>query len=102
MKNIVIGCGADELIDLLMRVIIEPGDKIIDCPPTFTMYGFDADVNNAQVIKIPRLEDFSLDMVCSHFLNMRSYSNSGTQLFRFLNHSRREFIYYSFYFPIDM
>lgn len=32
-----VGCGADELIDLLMRCVLEPGEKIIDCPPTFTM-----------------------------------------------------------------
>ncbi len=32
-----VGCGADELIDLLMRCVLDPGDKIVDCPPTFTM-----------------------------------------------------------------
>jgi histidinol-phosphate aminotransferase len=44
-----VGCGADELIDLLMRCVLEPGDSIVDTPPTFTMYAFDADVNNAKV-----------------------------------------------------
>ena len=32
-----VGCGADELIDLLMRCCLDPSDKIVDCPPTFTM-----------------------------------------------------------------
>ena len=32
-----VGCGADELIDLLMRCVLDEGDKIVDCPPTFTM-----------------------------------------------------------------
>lgn len=32
------------------RCTLEPGDSIIDCPPTFTMYVFDADVNGAKVI----------------------------------------------------
>lgn len=32
-----VGCGADELIDLLMRCVLDPGDAIVDCPPTFTM-----------------------------------------------------------------
>lgn len=31
--------------------MLEPGDKILDCPPTFTMYEFDAAVNGALVIK---------------------------------------------------
>uniref|UniRef100_M1AFJ9 histidinol-phosphate transaminase n=1 Tax=Solanum tuberosum TaxID=4113 RepID=M1AFJ9_SOLTU len=26
-------CGADELIDLIMRCILDPGDKIVDCHP---------------------------------------------------------------------
>lgn len=31
--------------------MLDPGDKIIDCPPTFTMYEFDANVNGATVLK---------------------------------------------------
>lgn len=31
--------------------MLDPGDKIVDCPPTFTMYEFDAAVNAAAVIK---------------------------------------------------
>ncbi|XP_047323670.1 histidinol-phosphate aminotransferase, chloroplastic-like [Impatiens glandulifera] len=61
-EYILAGCGADELIDLIMRCVLEPGDKILDCPPTFTMYEFDAAVNAASVIKVPRKPDFSLDV----------------------------------------
>lgn len=57
-----VGCGADELIDLLMRCVLDPGESIVDCPPTFTMYAFDADVNNARVITVPRLDGFRLDV----------------------------------------
>ncbi len=56
------GAGADELIDLLMRLLIEPGDAILNCPPTFGMYAFDGDLNRARVINIPRRRDFSLDL----------------------------------------
>lgn len=56
------GAGADELIDLLMRVMLEPGDCILSCPPTFGMYSFDAELNAARCIEIPRNPDFSLDM----------------------------------------
>lgn len=61
-ENLLVGCGADELIDLLMRCTLDPGDSIVDCPPTFTMYAFDAAVNDARVITVPRLEDFRLDI----------------------------------------
>lgn len=34
-----------QLIDLLLRVVLEPGDKIINTPPTFGMYSFDCSIN---------------------------------------------------------
>ncbi|GAQ81961.1 histidinol-phosphate aminotransferase [Klebsormidium nitens] len=61
-EHLLVGCGADELIDLIMRCTLDPGDKIVDCPPTFTMYAFDADVNNAEVVTVSRKPDFSLDV----------------------------------------
>jgi histidinol-phosphate aminotransferase len=61
-ENILVGAGADEMIDLLMRLIIDPGDAIINCPPTFGMYSFDADLNRAKVISIPRFPDFTIDI----------------------------------------
>ena len=61
-ESLLVGCGADELIDLLMRVCLDPGDAVLDCPPTFTMYAFDAEVNAAQVVTVPRLADLSLDL----------------------------------------
>lgn len=61
-ENLLVGCGADELIDLLMRCVLEPGDCIVDCPPTFTMYAFDADVNAARTVVVPRRPDFSIDV----------------------------------------
>ena len=56
------GQGADELIDLLMRVFLDPNDCILSCPPTFGMYSFDAELNSARCIEVPRRADFSLDM----------------------------------------
>lgn len=61
-NHILVGCGADELIDLIMRCTLDPGDKIVDCPPTFTMYEFDAAVNGALVTKVLRKPDFSLNV----------------------------------------
>src|SRR5258706_1087021 len=56
------GSGADELIDLLMRVFLEPGDCVFSCPPTFGMYAFDAELNAARCIEVSRNTDFSLDI----------------------------------------
>lgn len=62
MDYLLVGHGADELIDLVMRLFIEPGDAVLNCPPTFGMYPFDAAVNGARVLSLPRRADFSLDM----------------------------------------
>ena len=61
-QSIVLGAGADELIDLIMRLVMDPEDSLINCPPTFGMYSFDASLNQAKVINVPRLTDFLLDI----------------------------------------
>ena len=60
------GAGADELIDLLLRVLLEPGDTVINLPPTFGMYDFDTRLNAGQVIAINRAPDFSIDLPAIH------------------------------------
>lgn len=59
---VVAGAGSDELIDLVLRAIVAPGDAVVDCPPTFGMYAFLARVAGAQVVEVPRREDFSVDL----------------------------------------
>ena len=62
VENLLAGSGADELIDLLLRVLLEPGYRVLNLPPTFGMYPFDTQLNAGQVVEVPRREDFSLDM----------------------------------------
>lgn len=61
-EHLLAGAGADELIDLIMRLFLQPGDAILNCPPTFGMYAFDAALHAADVITVPRRSDFLLDM----------------------------------------
>jgi histidinol-phosphate aminotransferase len=61
-EYIVAGAGSDELIDLLIRAMLGPGDAVIDCPPAFGMYGFSTRVAGGNVIEAPRRDDFSLDI----------------------------------------
>ena len=59
---IVAGAGADELIDLVFRVFVEPGDRVVVASPTFGMYAFDARISGAELVDVPRDEhDWSLD-----------------------------------------
>lgn len=56
------GMGADELIDLVLRVVLAPEDKVIDSPPSFGMYPFSTSVNAGQYLTVPRSTDFKLDI----------------------------------------
>ena len=60
--HILCGAGADELIELILQLFIEPGDVIVNTPPTFAMYGFDAPLYHGEVIDVYRRADFSLDL----------------------------------------
>ncbi|MFN4294335.1 MAG: histidinol-phosphate transaminase [Thermoflexales bacterium] len=61
-EHILCGAGADEVIDLVARAFVRPGDAIIDLPPTFGMYRWVADVVNADYVAAPRRPDFSVDV----------------------------------------
>ena len=56
------GNGSDELLSLMSQVLLEPGDSILVCPPTFSMYAFYAHLKNCEVVDVPRRADFSLNV----------------------------------------
>ena len=62
VERLLAGMGADELIDLVLRAVITPGDAVIDCPPSFGMYPFSTAVNAGRYVAAPRRADFSLDV----------------------------------------
>lgn len=62
-KNIFLGNGSDEAIDLLFRVFCEPGsDNVIILPPTYGMYEVCAAMNNVELKKIPLTHQFQLNL----------------------------------------
>ena len=62
VQNLLAGSGADELLDLLVRTLVEPGETVLSCPPTFGMYAFDTLMNAGELVEVPRKPDFSLDL----------------------------------------
>ncbi|HEX7845220.1 MAG TPA: histidinol-phosphate transaminase [Chitinophagaceae bacterium] len=62
-KNIFLGNGSDEAIDLLFRIFCEPGkDNVIIFPPTYGMYEVCAEMNDVKVKKVPLTENFQLNL----------------------------------------
>lgn len=62
VERLLCGAGADELIDLVLRAVLEPGDGVVDCPPSFGMYPFSTAVNSGHYLPVPRRADFSVDV----------------------------------------
>ncbi len=60
-QSIVAGSGSDELIDLVLRLFLEPGDRVINCVPTFGMYSFSTGVCGGEVVEVARA-DFVIDV----------------------------------------
>jgi histidinol-phosphate aminotransferase len=61
-ENLFLGNGSDEGIDLLFRVLCEPGrDNVITVDPTYGMYGVCAKINDVECRSVRLSADFTLD-----------------------------------------
>jgi histidinol-phosphate aminotransferase len=60
--RIVAGNGSDELIDMILRMFLGPGENIVIPTPTFGMYAFSAEVCGGKVKSVPRNEIFDIDV----------------------------------------
>ena len=49
-KYIVAGSGSDQLIDLILRLFITPGDEVINCVPTFDIFRFSTTLCNGRLV----------------------------------------------------
>lgn len=62
-RNIFLGNGSDEAIDILFRSFCNPGiDNVILVPPTYGMYQVSANINDVEARNVPLTEDFQLDL----------------------------------------
>ena len=62
MGHIVAGAGSDQLIDLILRLFLEPGDEVINLVPTFAMFRFFTELNGGTVVEVPRDENFAVNV----------------------------------------
>ncbi|MDC9588993.1 histidinol-phosphate transaminase [Xenorhabdus sp. XENO-10] len=62
-EQILVSRGADESIELLLRVFCEPGrDAVLFCPPTYGMYSVSAETFGIEQKKIPVSVDWQPDI----------------------------------------
>lgn len=61
-ERLLLGNGADELIDLLYLLTLDAGDEVIVAPPTVGVYAARAPLFGGRVVNVPRRPDFGLDL----------------------------------------
>ncbi|MCO5934490.1 histidinol-phosphate transaminase [Mucilaginibacter sp. RB4R14] len=62
-RNIFLGNGSDEAIDILFRSFCNPGvDNVIIVPPTYGMYQVSANINDIEAKKVLLTEEYQLDL----------------------------------------
>ena len=61
-RHIVAGSGSNQLIDLVLRLLLNPGDEVINCTPTFGIYRFSAELCGGRLVEVPRDQGFAVDV----------------------------------------
>ena len=61
-RHIVAGGGSNQLIDLLLRLFVSPGDEVINCVPTFGIYSFSTELCAGKLVSVPRDVNFDVDV----------------------------------------
>ncbi|MBD3748223.1 MAG: histidinol-phosphate transaminase [Sphingobacteriales bacterium] len=62
-RNIFLGNGSDEAIDILFRSFCNPGvDNVIIVPPTYGMYEVSANINDVQLKKVNLTDEYQLNL----------------------------------------
>lgn len=62
-RNIFLGNGSDEAIDILFRAFCNPGvDNVILVPPTYGMYEVSANINDVETRKVSLTEEYQLNV----------------------------------------
>ncbi|MDD1667569.1 MAG: histidinol-phosphate transaminase [Methanomicrobiales archaeon] len=56
------GAGMDGVIETLIRLLVEPGQRVPVATPTFSFYGVAATGHGAEVVPVQRRADFSVDL----------------------------------------
>jgi len=62
-RNIFLGNGSDEAIDILFRSFCNPGvDNVIIVPPTYGMYQVSANINDVEARKVLLTDEYQLNL----------------------------------------
>jgi histidinol-phosphate aminotransferase len=61
-SSLVFGAGSDEILELLGKVFLDPGDEVVFAWPSFTMYPLIAQGMGARAVQIPLDDAYQVDV----------------------------------------
>lgn len=61
-QQLMIGCGSDQLISIIINAFVGNGDKILTHTPTFGMYRITAQIAGGTTVEVPLGKDFVFDL----------------------------------------
>lgn len=61
-NQLVFGCGADEILELLVKTFLAPGDEVVMPWPSFAMYPIVVQGMGGKILQVPLRGDFSHDL----------------------------------------
>ncbi len=61
-RRIVASGGSNQLIDLIIRLFVGPGDEVINLAPTFDIYRFSTQIQGGTLVEVLRDKNFAIDV----------------------------------------
>ncbi len=62
-EQIVVGCGADEILDLIAKVFLEKGSRVVVTRPSYAMYPVLISLNDATLVPVDDQAEYHRDTV---------------------------------------
>ena len=59
-ERIIAGNGSDELLAIVLRCFVEPGEKVVTSWPTYTLYETLVAIQGGELVRVPLGDDFSV------------------------------------------
>lgn len=61
-EHVVVNNGMDGVIETIVRMLVDPGERVAIATPTFSFYALASTFQSAKIVNCPRRPDFTIDI----------------------------------------
>ena len=61
-NHVIVGNGSDDVLNLLLRVVCDPGDRVVAPAPSYSVYPVLSAIRGCEIVEVPLGEDFALPL----------------------------------------